>query len=80
MLTYSDPNEDIFVGISSEEPDHIVRILEDLLGYEFITSTTDVFGDVGALYQETVVVKYGLVDEEFLMTMLDSNINVLIAS
>lgn len=80
MLTYSDPKEEIIIGISSEEPDGIIKILEDLLGYEFIKNNSDEFDEIGSLYNDTVVVRLGLVDEEFLMTMIDNEINVLIVS
>ena len=80
MLTYSDPKEEIVIGISSEDPKSIIKILEDLLGYEFIKNNSDEFDEIGALYNDTVVVRLGLVDEEFLMTMIDNEINVLIVS
>lgn len=81
MQTYTDPNEDIVIGVASEEPDYIIKILEELLGYEFIENKeARGFGDIGALYQDTVVVKLGLIDEEFLMTLIENEIAILIVA
>ena len=80
MQTYTDPSEEIVVGIASDDPQYIIDILQELLGCELEpNSESKSFEDVGAFYEDTVVVRFGLVDEEILITMTENDVYVVIA-
>ena len=81
MQTYTDPNEEVFIGIHADDPQYIIDLLNDIYGYSLEeTKEVESFDEVGVFYTDTIIVHFGLVNEELLLTLITNKVNVMIAA
>jgi len=79
MNVYCDVNEDIIIGIQSSDDAEIVKLIEECFGYEFIEHDNQTIYDaIGTFEIDTVVVTSNLLDEDFIVTLIEHKINLYI--
>lgn len=81
MNVYSDINEELHIGIQSDDDEPIIDLLQDLFGYKFEISDTKLkIEERGDFYQDTVVLTSNHVNDDLFVALIEQGINIFIVA
>ena len=81
MNVYSDINEELHIGVHSDDDEPIIALLQDLFGYEFELSDTKMkIEEHGDFYKDTVVVTSNHINDDLFVALIEQGINIFIVA